>query len=142
MNIVIVLLLFCVQRRQYRLKCFLSMMDLKFTMTIVSVTLLVSTDLEKKRSNYERKRKRPGKYYIKPRSTHWIQMHFPYLDDFEFRRMFRFPRDVFQQLIELYGEDLETHPPKGLILLPTCILNLQKPLPLLSTGWLQEVRTL
>ena len=37
--------------------------------------------------------------------------------------MFRFPRHLFQQLVELYGADLETRPPVGLRTLPNRFLD-------------------
>ena len=77
--------------------------------------------LEKKR-----KRREIGFLYIKPRSIHWFRRHFGLMDDVDFRRLFRFPRSMFEKLVQIYGADLVKHPPVGLRDLPNRSLQPDK----------------
>ena len=82
---------------------------------VLSVMMNSVTNLVNKRKGRKR---RVAEMYIKPRSTHWFRKQFSLLDDLQFRRMFRFPRVLFQQLVETYGTDLQRHPPVGLSSIP------------------------
>ena len=45
------------------------------------------------------------------------------MDDIDFRRLFRFPRGLFQNLVELYGADIQRNPPFGLRILPNRLME-------------------
>ena len=113
-SIALVVCMVYVYIRQVQMKSFFEFMKMKFirdvcfmynfvmhVSAIRQITLTMLLKIKRKRS-----RLLTGDFYIRPRSIHWFSRHFGLMDDIHFRRLFRFPRDLFQKLVEIYGGDL------------------------------------
>ena len=124
MRLLLILCMFMVYKRQQQIKSYMEIAKIQNTILMTMMffgcmkfqemaigSVLTVLPLVKKR-------RRIREYYIKPRSIHWFTRHFWFMDDMDFRRLFRFPRNLFEQLVRLYGADLLMTPPKGLKNLP------------------------
>ena len=132
-KILIVICLVFVYKRQQTMKCLLRMLEYDFKLRMVMMYVaVIQYGVHRKMgvmtlmSKSNKKRRRLTNYYIKPRSLHWFERHFCMMDDFDFRRLFRFPRNLFQQLVDMYGANLERHPPPGLRVIPNRYLHPSK----------------